>query len=59
VAFQSKFENEIKPQLVEALQSTYQGPIGLLTGGTVQSASITWDLIMYNVSDFFAKINLN
>ncbi|CAF3630881.1 unnamed protein product [Adineta steineri] len=51
VAFKSKFEDQIKPKLKDALQNTYEGPLGLISNTNVSKPSgisIAWDFIMYN-----------
>jgi hypothetical protein len=52
VAFRSKFEAQVIPNLQETVKNTYEGPLGLQADMNRQkpsSISLAWDFIMYNV----------
>jgi hypothetical protein len=47
--------------LIEAVQNTYQGPLGLLSNtnvSTPSAISIIWDFIMYNVSSLWGSTSI-
>jgi hypothetical protein len=58
VAFRSKFDDQVKPQLKNVLDQTYEGPNKLITNDPNKppAISIAWDFIMYNVSDSFIVV---
>ncbi len=47
--------------MIQAVQDTYQGPLGLLSNTNVSkpsAISIAWDFIMYNVSSLQGSISI-
>ncbi|UJR36057.1 hypothetical protein I4U23_028793 [Adineta vaga] len=51
VAFKSKFEEQFKPTLKDAIRNSYEGPLGLISNTNQTKPgpiSIAWDFIMYN-----------